>query len=292
MSIKKIVVAGVLAVTILAGGFLLVAAQTNDSNEQIQNTEETFTSGQEIIASSDSLVENNEEPELFYDAEELQQTLDEWALTLPESASASISILDPAGNDVAALNASQSYFAASIYKLYVAYAGYQQLDAALVDPDELYVQGNTRLECLDLMIRESDSPCAEKLWNEIGKEELNSQLEQYGITDTNMVSITTTAADAASMLARITRGQDISVESQKLFLESMQTQIYRDALNAGFSSDITVYNKIGFNLQKEYHDTAIIELASGQQLVVSVLTEGVGTSRIAALATAIEKDLN
>ena len=83
-------------------------------------------------------------------------------------------------------------------------------------------------------------------------------------------------------------GDGLSEDSQSVFFESMRTQIYRDALNAGFSDQVTVYNKIGFRGQNEYHDTAFIELESGERFVVSVLTDGVGTRAIADLATQLE----
>ena len=226
------------------------------------------------------------EPEPEFDEIVLQSTLDQWSAGL--SGNDSVVISDVNSNVLASTNPGESYFAASIYKLYVAYFGYQQVDDGLVNPDEVYVNGKTRAECLDLMIRESDSPCAETLLVELGKQELNEQLADLGILNTDMVNITTTAADAAIMLGLIARGEGLSPASQAALLESMRTQVYRDALNAGFSDGVTVYNKIGFRELVEYHDTAIIELSDGRQLVVSVLSENVGTRNIAELARQLE----
>ena len=92
----------------------------------------------------------------------MQSTLDEWAESI--SGEYGVVISDSDGNILAERNPTQKFFAASIYKLYVAYEGYKQVDGGLVDPSESYINGNTRLECLDLIIRESDSPCAENCW--------------------------------------------------------------------------------------------------------------------------------
>ena len=228
------------------------------------------------------------EKPFFADITAVQQEIDNWAASLPQGSSASVVVADTDGTVLAEYNKDESYFAASIYKLYVAYAGYQQVDATVVEPEELYVNGNTRIECLDLMIRDSDSPCAEKLWNELGKQELTDQLIGYGIKDSSMTNITTTASDAAIMLGRIVRGQGLELPSKTAFLESMKEQIYTRALRTGFSDAVTVYSKVGFRDLDEYHDVGIIELANGRQAILSVMTNNVGTSRIADLASSLE----
>lgn len=220
----------------------------------------------------------------------LQNTLDEWSSTI--KGTAGVVIADTSGQVLASHNPDKVYFSASIYKLFVAYAGYQQVDSGAINITEPYINGHTRGECLDIMIKESDSPCAEKLWAEIGKVELTTTLKTYGIANTSMTAINTTASDVAVMLARIARSEGLSEESQAKLLESMRTQIYRDTLNVGFSSSVTVYNKIGFNELKEYHDTAIVKLADGRELIVAVLTDGVGTTKIIQLGTMIEAVLS
>jgi len=286
--VSQVVLAAVLlGIVVVAGVFSWAISSSNDvsvsqKEEEIVDTVSVDIENNEQIISSE---ENDETKELF-DSELLQNTLDSWASKTPGTAS--VVLMDDNGNPVASLEKDRVYFAASIYKLYVAYEGYKQLDNGEVDGSELYVNGSTREQCLDLMIRESDSPCAEKLWLELGKTDLNETLKEYGINNTSMVNIRTTAYDSAQMLSRIAKGEGLSADSQKSFLESMKTQIYRDALNKGFSSEVVVYNKIGFRELVEYHDTAIVEFKDGRRLIVSVLTENVGTRNIASLGSAIE----
>jgi len=223
-----------------------------------------------------------------FDGIALQGALDTWSAGLGADSRASVVLMNIEGDTVASYAPYEEYFTASIYKLFVAYEGYRAVDAGEFDATEVYLNGKTRAECLDLMIRESDSPCAEKLWAELGKENITEIIKSYGIDDTSLVGLSTTAHDSALMTARIARGEGLSDSSQAAILESMKTQVFRDALNIGFSSEVTVYNKIGFNAQLEYHDVALVRLADGRELIVSVLTSGVGTKNIASLATLLE----
>lgn len=199
----------------------------------------------------------------------------------------SVYVTDGDGKIIAQVNGKQSYFTASIYKLYVAYIGYQKIDDGTYDADESYLYGWTRGECLKEMIRQSHSPCAEKMWNELGKENLTNKLEQYGLQDTDMTGLVTSSRDAAKILANINKGRYLSEKSQIALLNSMKKQIYRDALPAGFDES-TVYDKVGFNGTAEYHDVAIVKLADGRKIIVSVLTSGVGSKNIAELGNVLQ----
>ncbi|MFT4532115.1 MAG: beta-lactamase class A [Candidatus Saccharimonadales bacterium] len=269
-----------------ASSWIYLSGNDEDSEQLVAKTEQN---DQAIVAEEQSPPEVSVEEEVaavkVVDTQKLQAAIDNWVSAAGQS---SVVIADESGEVLASKNPEQKYFAASLYKLYVAYVGYQQVDAGVVDASEVYLNGQTRAECLDLMIRESDSPCAEKLWVELGKQNITDQLVSIGIVNTSMTALNTTAADAASLLGLIAAGEGLSEESQKNYLASMKDQIFRDALNVGFSSDITVYNKIGFNEQVEYHDTAIIETPEGTRYIVSVLTERVGTSKIAELGRALE----
>jgi beta-lactamase class A len=225
-----------------------------------------------------------------FDATALQSAVDSW-FTTAGGGSASVVIVDPKdGSVLASLNPDAQYFTASLYKLYVAYEGYKQVDVAAVDPSESYQEGRSRAECLDLMIRESDSPCGEKMWAEIGKQNLTQILKGYGLQNTDMTALRTTAADTARMLRRISTSEGLSEASQTAYLDSMKTQqtLYRRGLPSGFSSEVVVYNKVGWNEQQEYHDAAIVELPDGRRVVIAMLTSGVGTRNISGLAQALE----
>lgn len=248
-----------------------------------QSTEEAAN------AVDDDVADAQEQPALQFDAAVLQPIVDTWVAA--QTGRAGVVVMDEAGGVLASHEPDGIFFGASLYKLYVAYYGYLQLDNAEIDPDEPYVGQRTRLECLDAMIRSSDSPCAETLWNELGKQVLTERLQASGIMNTNMTTITTTAADAAGILQRIIASDgELSPSSQALYLDSLLTQdaIYRRGLPNGFSDAVAVYNKVGWNELVEWHDAAIVQLPDDRRVIVSVLTENVGTAGIRQLATSLE----
>jgi len=236
--------------------------------------------------------ESDPEDGLIFEADAIATVLADWGQSV--NGAASVVINDAFyGAVIAATEPDESFFAASIYKLYVAYEGYRQIDAGIVDSEEIYLNGFTRAECLDKMVRESDSPCAEKLWAELGKEETTLQLRTYGMGNTSMTALTTTASDAAVMLFRIAQGEGLSEQSQQKFLQSMKDQIFRDTLNKSFAPESAiVYNKIGFNELAEYHDVAIVEFpGTGRQLIVSIMTKNVGTANIVRLGDMLRQSI-
>ncbi len=281
-----------LGVLLLVAGSLWYLYETNNDVPQSSNTGVTEPLQAVQVPDESQLNEVDAQHLKSFDEIALQQTVDAWAGELSNSALASVVLSDDQGIVLASLKPDERYFTASIYKLYVAYEGYRLIDEGLAQLTDPYLGERTFGQCLDVMIRESDSPCAEKLWVQLGKAETTETLKTYGITNTSLVGLSTTAADVATMLARIARGEGLSSASQALLLQSMKDQIYRNTLNKGFSDAVTVYNKIGFNEQLEYHDTAIIELTDGRQLIVSVLTRQVGTTRIVELAKQLEQVLN
>lgn len=220
-----------------------------------------------------------------------QQIIENWATSHRGTYSIVITNAND-GTELATFKGDSDYFTASIYKLYVAYVGYQKIDDGTYNPDESYSGSLSRIECLDEMIRSSYSPCAEKWWAELGKEELTEKMEGYGLKHTNLVSLTTSAEDAALILERIWQGKDLSKESREKFLDSMKDQeaLYRRGLPSGFDGP-TVYNKVGWNETIEWHDTAIVDFGEGRVLAISVFTKNAGMANVADLAKTIQSNL-
>ncbi len=218
---------------------------------------------------------------------DLQPVIDAWVTD--HAGTYSIAVLDEEGKVIAKHNDEQVMFTASIYKLYVAYFGYQAVADGTYSMSDPYLSGYTRGECLDEMIRSSYSPCAEKMWAELGKESLTTKLKAYGLTGTSMTGLQTTAHDAAVILHRLQSKQELSEEHTAAFLDSMKTQDakYRRGLPSGFKTAVA-YNKVGWNETIEWHDTAIVEFENGRKLSIAVLTKNVGFKNIANLASAIE----
>jgi hypothetical protein len=135
-----------------------------------------------VLENSEVKEENaTEEKKPAFDDQALQTVLDEWLKTIPSSSRAAVVLMDENGGELASVSSQEAFFTASIYKLYVAYEGYRMVDAGTYDSATSYLNGKTLGECLDLMIRESNSPCAEKMWNGIGKDVLDTKMKEYGL---------------------------------------------------------------------------------------------------------------
>lgn len=179
----------------------------------------------------------------------------------------------------------------SIYKLYVAYIGYQKIDQGKWNESEIYLNDWTRGKCLDQMIRTSHSPCGEKIMDEIGKANIQDILNSYGLENTSFTQLTTSSDDVANILIRLQKNLDLSPDSTKKLLDSMNGQIHRDALPKGFGDYWKVYDKVGFRDFNEYHDVAIVVTPRGKTYIVSVLSSGAGTANIADLAETLKKSM-
>jgi hypothetical protein len=195
-----------------------------------------------------------------------------------------------AGENIGEFKIDKAYFAASLYKMYVAYLGYLDVQNGEYSLDEPFLGNWSRKECLDKMIRESHSPCAEKLWVEQGKARSTDRLKKLGIKNTNMEGLTTTAEDINVMLVRLHNRKDLNDAHTDLFLESLKQNIYRDVLPAALPN-LTVMDKVGFRELVEYHDVGIILLPNNKPVAISILTKNAGTKRMVGLTQAVFKPL-
>lgn len=223
---------------------------------------------------------------------DVQPVIDAWAAK--QRGSAGVVVYDLANKKTSAvLNPDKTFFTASIYKLFVAYEGYQKIADGTYALSDDYLFDYNRGRCLDEMIRSSYSPCGEKMWNELGKSTLSAKLKTYGVKNTDMTGLQTSAADAAIVLQRLYDRLDLTDEHTNLYLDSLKSQPakYRTGLPAGFP-DATVYNKVGWNEDLEWHDTAIVSLPNGRSYVICLLTRGVGSRHVVELAKSLNAELS
>lgn len=183
---------------------------------------------------------------------------------------------------VAEVNQNKKYFSASLYKMAVVTAGYLAVQSGQ-DASAILTNGQTWSECLDAAIRTSDSPCAEALWAKIGQDKATTSMS---------------ASDTIRELRRIWGGEGgagLSAENRSKYLDSMlnQQELYRRGLPSGFSGDVKVYNKVGWNGNQEWHDAAIVTIG-GKNYAIAVMTKGIapnamGWSGVKELGALLEK---
>lgn len=212
----------------------------------------------------------------------LQPVLDDWLAKNSGTYSVVVRDLD-ADKIVAAHNEDTAYFMASLYKLYVAYLAYLDIQNGKHNLDEPFLNTWTRGKCLDEMIRTSHSPCGEKYMAELDRAVIEDRLKPYDFTGTDYGAFVTTAHDSDLILARIHKRRDLNDKHTNLLLDAMKGNIYRDALVKGVPADATAYDKVGFRETVEYHDVAIVALSGNRNYAISILTKSAGSRRIADL---------
>ncbi len=207
----------------------------------------------------------------------LQPVVDKWAAK--QKADYAVVVYDPANEKIiASREPDRKFFAASLYKIYVAYLALVDFQNGDQDPDEILTQGLTRKECVDKMIRESHSPCGEAMMASIGQETLRKRVAAMDINNTIFAGITTTAGDSATILRYILEMRDLTPENTKFLKDAMRVQParFRGGLAKG-APKATWETKVGWNLDINYHDIGIMTLPNGRQYVVAILSQGNGS---------------
>lgn len=225
---------------------------------------------------------------------DLQAVVNNWSSKV--KAKVGLMIYDLDNDKIAAeLNAHQIFSTASIYKLFFAYVGYQDIDSGYIDPDQSFAITNdyradtyTFSECLDLMIRESYNGCADPIRsNQRLYRRAENLISELGLKNTTDGGLFSTPADLTTFLKFLYNEHDLSAKSWANFQDSMLNQppttvdentVYdwRQGLPTGFSDDVKVYDKVGWAWNETYwtayNDAAIVEFPElGRHYIIVLL---------------------
>lgn len=277
-------------VCLIVGAFFLFLMIINAGNDvapvEILNDDRT---PQEPQAAEDRLP----------DAVNFQPVVDEWTQSV--DGNKSVAIYDLERDEMAAsYNLSENYNTASLYKLFVVYEGYRLVQSGEWQADApAGSTGYSILECLDLSIRESYSPCAETLWAEIGHDKLDEIIESdFEIHDSSISTLTSNASDITKMMkifyehTDVTDDELIKTMKDSFLNQPATTYNWRQGLPSGFQS-ANVYNKVGWDYNPAgywnvYHDAAIVEFSDGRHFVVVVMTNRVPFEKIRQFGSQLE----
>jgi len=208
---------------------------------------------------------------------DLQPIVDTWLAS--QNARFSISIYDvQARQTIGQNNPSEVLFAASLYKIYVAYLALVDIQNGTMDPGEILTGEFTRKDCIDKMIRESNSQCGEAMMADIGQTTLNQRVKDISLTGTFFNGIRTSAADSALILQYIADKRDLNDENTAFLLDAMLTQEakYKRGLQSG-APEAKWETKVGWNLDENYHDIGIMTVPDGRRFIVAILSQGQGS---------------
>ena len=153
----------------------------------------------------DDFSEPEEIPEKATEKLDLNPLVSEWFDNLPEDVSAGVEIYDLDNEYILAeKNSSEVFSTESIYKLFVVYYGYEELAESNIEIGSTLSNGKTIGSCLDLAIRESNSPCGESLREYLGAEKIEEALtSRYGMENTSVVGLKSTPSDLIKMLSYV-----------------------------------------------------------------------------------------
>lgn len=220
--------------------------------------------------------ETPQEPEKQVESVSVQPIIDEFVASKP-GIDFGIEVYDISADKViGAHQPDKQFFPASTYKLYVAFLSLQRMQTGEFTDTPNYLNGRSRMGCIAYTIETSDSPCGEALMRDITQEKMGQELKALGQTNSPFPGFLTTAHDANVILKHIVERKLLNEANTAHLLHAMNTQIYNKGLTAGFN-EAKVYDKIGFNLDINYHDVGIIEFPSGRTYLVSIYTQGQGS---------------
>lgn len=262
---KLLLIGGIiLGVLLVAGGIALVVARRAEAPAPVETANHT-----------EEKKEAPQEPEKVVESISVQPIIDQFVAS--SSVDYGIEVYDvAAGKVIGAHQPDKQYFPASTYKLYVAFLSLQRMQTGEFTDTPNFVGERSRMGCIYYTIEVSDSPCGEALMRDITQEKMGQELEALGQTNSPFPGFLTTAHDANVILRHIAEGKHLNKENTDYLLKAMNTQIYNKGLTAGFDQ-AKVYDKIGFNLDINYHDVAIVEFPTGRKFLVSVYTQGQGS---------------
>lgn len=226
----------------------------------------------------EEVTQNSQADQDSYKAIDLQPVIDSWVGNQP--ADFHIEVYDFQASKIIGSSQPESVlFAASLYKIYVAYLALEDFQTGAQDPDDILISGQTKKECVDKMIRSSDSPCGEAMMAEIGQNTLNKRAEDMGMTGTYFNGIRTTARDCSLILQHILNKRDLTEENTAFLLDAMLTQDakYKRGLATG-APEATWNTKVGWNEDANYHDIGIMTMPDGRKFIVAILSQGQGSS--------------
>ena len=242
-----------------------------------------------------------EEPVKEYQKIDFQPVID--TFTSRAGGNKSVLIYDLERDEmVGEYNPDESYGTASLYKLFVVYEGYRRLESGEWQAsDRVASTGYSTIECLDLAIRESYSPCAEALWDKIGRDELDTIIkDNFKISNSDILRLISNPKDILAMMKLFYYHKDITDETllarmKDSFLNQPETTYdWRQGLPSGFSK-AKVYNKVGWDYNPKiknwniYHDAAIVELPKQERhFIVVVMSNRVPFQKIRQFGTEIE----
>lgn len=174
-------------------------------------------------------------------------------------------IYDINGDYYYGLNYQEVMQAASLIKLPVMYTAYKEFENGAL-PRE----GNTEL--LQAMGKRSDNSAFIKMVNILGKEKINKNISELGMSKTSLSENKTTPEEVGIYFKKLYKNELMNKEDTKELESFMTDTIFEEWLRPGIPKNITLVHKYGRELHS-VSDAGIV--MSDKPFVMVIMTDGV-----------------
>lgn len=214
----------------------------------------------------------------------------------------------------AAINETDIYYAASLFKMGIMLEAYRQRDAGKLDfaklltLEEKYVQYDlgtldelgleagdmlTVADAVKAMAVLSDTPTAVLMQDTVGCTTADQTLVALGIKDTKFCnrSLPATAADMTTLIEAVASGAGVSNASRLEMLSLMSQEQYRQGVIAGVPAGTVVAHKTG-SYATATHDVALVWGPAGPYVIAVMTDQPSNWPAIAAVSLAVWSHLS
>jgi hypothetical protein len=220
---------------------------------------------------------------------ELQIAVDQW-LNLHPKSKWGISVRSIDGSNISAGHDShQKITLASVYKLFLLQP--LMISEPTSNWQTAAINNRSYADCVDVMLRLSDNPCAEAIGDKVGWSKSEKYLRASGYIHTTFMDkgkASGTAAETSQLLQNLYEGHGFNQTVRDLALKSMSAPKKKEAIRLA-CTDCKVYNKTG-DLGTVHNDAAIVE-KNGKTYVIVILSDRSNWQEVAELSAVIMKHL-
>jgi len=273
---------------VAVGGFLITA---NIAIPMIKKNISSFQNRKPVnvnqIAAAEPNSNENTLPEIKQENETLKALIKEKLNSFPKDQKWSVFLYDLNEGGVVNINSDQIYSSASLYKLFLLEGLESKLPfdkwAKTRLPDRMTVK-----DCVEAMLKTSDSACAEHLGDYVGWDGIDELNAKSGFVKSKVSSNPgrkSTAAEAGELLIRLKKGQVLSDKARRFVFDALYQQSNAKGMTLG-CNDCRVADKLG-EAGGIAHNAGVVTHGSRSYVLV-IMSENGTFEQIADITKLIE----
>lgn len=271
---------------IISGGFFVgkeYAWPLLQNNSQIQRVQQVATDA--FVSAEDNPDNKNAQP-IRQEDELLASVLRDKIETFPEDQRWSVFVYDLNTERTANVSSDDVFASGSLYKLFLLEALENKLP--FDQWQWTWVGDSSVADCVDSMLKNSDSPCAEELGEYVGWDAIDDLSKESGYKKTKLSKSDgreTSASDLGELFARLKKGQMLSDNARRFVFDSLYQQTLKKGMAEGCKQCRTA-NKLG-ELSDFAHDAGVVTHGKHDYVLV-IMSEGGTFEQVEEITKLIE----